>query len=345
MSKPNILLIYTGGTIGMVKDFETNTLRAFNFDNLLVRIPEIRQLDCTITTHSFDEPIDSSNMNQEYWLQIAEVIERNYDNVDGFVVLHGSDTMSYTASALSFMLENLTKPVVFTGSQLPIGDLRTDAKENLITAIQVASLQEKGASVVQEVCLYFEYKLYRANRTTKINAEHFEAFASLNYPELAISGVHLKVQSANLLEKSKFGTFFVHKDMCPKIAVLKLYPGITEGVVRSVLSAPEIKGVILETYGAGNAPTLNWFVDLLKNALMSGIHVVNVTQCSGGSVIMGHYETSVQLQKMGLISGGDITFEAAITKMMYLLSKNLSRKEFKKMFETPIKGELTANIF
>jgi len=345
MSKPNILLIYTGGTIGMVKDFETNTLRAFNFDNLLVRIPEIRQLDCTITTHSFDEPIDSSNMNPGYWLQIAEVIEENYNKVDGFVVLHGSDTMSYTASALSFMLENLTKPVVFTGSQLPIGDLRTDAKENLITAIQVASLQENGTSAIQEVCLYFEYKLYRANRTTKINAEHFEAFASLNYPELAISGVHLKVQSVNLLEKNKFGTFFVHKDMCSKIAVLKLYPGITEGVVRAVLSAPEIKGVILETYGAGNAPTLNWFVDLLKDALMSGIHVVNVTQCSGGSVIMGHYETSMQLQKMGLISGGDITFEAAITKMMYLLSKNLSRKEFKKMFETPIKGELTANIF
>lgn len=344
MLKPNILLIYTGGTIGMVKDFETNTLRAFNFDNLLVRIPEIRQLDCKITTHSFDEPIDSSNMNPEYWLQITEVIEKNYDEVDGFVVLHGSDTMSYTSSALSFMLENLTKPVVFTGSQLPIGDLRTDAKENLITAIQVASLQENGVAVIQEVCLYFEYKLYRANRTTKINAEHFEAFASLNYPELAISGVHLKVHLANLLEKNKFGTFFVHKDMCSNIAVLKLYPGITEEVVRAVLSAPEIKGVILETYGAGNAPTLKWFVSLLENALMNGIHVVNVTQCSGGSVIMGHYETSVQLQKMGLISGSDITFEAAITKMMYLLSKNLSKKEFKKMFETPIKGELTANM-
>jgi len=344
MSKPNILLIYTGGTIGMVKDFETNTLRAFNFDNLLVRIPEIKQLDCTITTHSFDEPIDSSNMSPEYWLQIAEVIEKNYNEVDGFVVLHGSDTMSYTASALSFMLENLTKPVVFTGSQLPIGDLRTDAKENLITAIQVASLQKNGVSTIQEVCLYFEYKLYRANRTTKINAEHFEAFASLNYPELAISGVHLKVQSANLLEKNKFGTFFVHKDMCPNIAVLKLYPGITEGVVRAVLSAPNVEGVILETYGAGNAPTLKWFIDLLNNALMNGIHVVNVTQCSGGSVIMGHYETSVELQKMGLISGGDITFEAAITKMMYLLSKKLSKKEFKKMFETSIKGELTASF-
>ncbi|PHS06485.1 MAG: L-asparaginase 1 [Kordia sp.] len=344
MAKPNILLIYTGGTIGMVKDFETNTLKAFNFDNLLVRIPEIKQLDCNISTHSFEEPIDSSNMNPKYWLQIAEVIEENYATVDGFVVLHGSDTMSYTASALSFMLENLSKPVIFTGSQLPIGDLRTDAKENLITAIQIASLQENGAAQINEVCLYFEYKLYRANRTTKINAEHFEAFASLNYPELAVSGVHLKVFSVNLLENSESGTFFVHKNMCPEIAVLKLYPGITEAVVKAVLNAPNIKGVVLETYGAGNAPTLKWFVDLLETALIKGIRVVNVTQCSGGSVIMGHYETSMHLQKIGLISGGDITFEAAITKMMYLLSKKLSKEDFKTQFEKAIKGELTASF-
>lgn len=344
MAKPNILLIYTGGTIGMVKDFDTNSLRAFNFDNLLIRIPEIKQLDCNIFTYSFEEPIDSSNMNPKYWLQIAEIIEKNYAAVDGFVVLHGSDTMSYTASALSFMLENLSKPVVFTGSQLPIGDLRTDAKENLITAIQVASLQENGVAQIKEVCLYFEYKLYRANRTTKINAEHFEAFASLNYPELASSGVHLKVFSVNLLENKTSGMFFVHKNMCPKIAVLKLYPGITEAVVKAVLNTPNIKGVILETYGSGNAPTLKWFIDLLSEALLKGIQVVNVTQCSGGSVIMGHYETSVKLQELGLISGNDITFEAAITKMMYLLSKNLSKVDFKKMFESSIKGELTVNV-
>jgi len=343
MAKPNVLLIYTGGTIGMVKDFETNTLKAFNFDNLLVRIPEIKQLDCNISTHSFDEPIDSSNMNPEYWLQIAGIIEENYETIDGFVVLHGSDTMSYTASALSFMLENLSKPVVFTGSQLPIGDLRTDAKENLITAIQIASLQENGVPHVKEVCLYFEYKLYRANRTTKINAEHFEAFSSLNYPELAISGVHLKVMSANLFRNKESGTFFVHKNMCPEIAVLKLYPGITEAVVKAVLNAPNIKGVILETYGAGNAPTLKWFVNLLEASLVKGLRIVNVTQCSGGSVIMGHYETSVHLQKIGLISGGDITFEAAIAKMMYLLSKELSKEDFKIAFESSIKGELTAN--
>jgi len=342
MSKrPNILLIYTGGTIGMVKDFETNSLRAFNFDNLLIRIPEIKQLDCNITTHSFDELIDSSNMNPKYWLQIANVIQENYESVDGFVVLHGSDTMSYSASALSFMLENLSKPVIFTGSQLPIGDLRTDAKENLITAIQVASLQVNEVPKIQEVCLYFEYKLYRANRTTKINAEHFEAFASPNYPELAESGVHLKVFKANLLAHNKTGGFSVHQEMCTDIAVLKLYPGITEDVVAAVLNTPNIKGVILETYGAGNAPTLPWFTKLLEQTLLKGIHIVNVTQCSGGSVIMGQYETSVHLQKLGLISGNDITFEAAITKMMYLLSQELPKMEFKKMFETSIKGELT----
>lgn len=340
-NKPNILLIYTGGTIGMVKDFETKSLRAFNFDNLLIRITELKQLDCNITTYSFEAPIDSSNMNPEYWLQIANVIQDNYNDIDGFVVLHGSDTMSYTASALSFMLENLTKPVVFTGSQLPIGDLRTDAKENLITAIQVASLQNDGVSVIQEVCLYFEYKLYRANRTTKINAEHFEAFTSPNYPELVESGVHLKVFKQNLLKAPVDKQFFVHKTMCSDIAVLKLYPGITKVVVDSVLNTPGIKGVILETYGAGNAPTLPWFTELLEQALLKNIHIVNVTQCSGGSVIMGQYETSVHLQKIGLISGSDITFEAAITKMMYLLSMNLTKVEFKRMFETSIKGELT----
>ncbi|MGB0897434.1 MAG: asparaginase [Flavobacteriaceae bacterium] len=339
-NKPNILLIYTGGTIGMVKDFETKSLRAFNFDNLLVRIPEIKQLECNISTYSFEEPIDSSNMNPTYWLQIAHVIKAHYDKVDGFVVLHGSDTMSYTASALSFMLENLTKPVVFTGSQLPIGDLRTDAKENLITAIQVASLQENGVSVLQEVCLYFEYKLYRANRTTKINAEHFEAFTSPNYPELAESGVHLKVFKHNRLCNNK-GAFFVHEHMCTDITVLKLYPGITKTVVETILNTPNIKGVIIETYGSGNAPTLPWFSNLLEQALLKGIHIVNVTQCRGGSVIMGQYETSVHLQKIGLISGKDLTFEAAITKMMYLLSKRLAKKEFKKMFESSIKGELT----
>jgi len=345
VTKPNILLIYTGGTIGMVKDFETKTLRAFNFDNLLVRIPEIKQLDCNISTISFDEPIDSSNMNVAHWTRIAEIIEDNYTTIDGFVVLHGSDTMSYTASALSFMLQNLQKPVIFTGSQLPIGDLRTDAKENLITAIQVASLQKKdGRPKIKEVCLYFEYKLYRANRTTKINAEHFEAFSSPNYPELAESGVHLKVFKRNLLKENNVGKFAIHTKMCANVAVLKLFPGITETVVSAILNIPTLRGVVLETYGAGNAPTLSWFSKQLEKALKKGIQIVNVTQCVGGSVIMGQYETSMHLQNLGLISGGDVTFEAAITKLMYLLSTNTPVNEFKSVFEKPIKGELTDNF-
>ena len=340
--KPNILLIYTGGTIGMVKDFETKALRAFNFDNLLVRIPEIKQLECSITTRSFNEPIDSSNMNPNHWRAIAAIISEHYDIMDGFVVLHGSDTMSYTASALSFMLANLEKPVVFTGSQLPIGDLRTDAKENLITALQVASLQRDNKPVIQEVCLYFEYKLYRANRTTKINAEHFEAFTSLNYPELAESGVHLKVYDHNLLERPEKDTFFVHTDLCPDIAILKLFPGINTTTVQAILNIPSIKGIIMETYGAGNAPTSPWFEHLLEKALKRNLRIVNVTQCAGGSVNMGQYETSTHLEKLGLISGKDITTEAAVAKMMYLLSKQLTGAQFKTQFETSLRGEITA---
>ena len=342
MPNPNILLIYTGGTIGMVKDFETNSLRAFNFKNLLVRIPELKQLDCQITSVSFDKPIDSSNINIEHWSQIAKIIKMHYDSIDGFVVLHGSDTMSFSASALSFMLKNLQKPVIFTGSQLPIGDLRTDAKENLITAIQIASLRKKnGKSKISEVCLYFEYKLYRANRTTKVNAEHFEAFSSPNYPELAESGVHLKIFKHNLIKNKSEKPFEIHTGMSNNIAVLKLFPGISEAAVEAILNTPNIRGVILETYGAGNAPTLPWFTNLLEKALLKNIQIVNVTQCIGGSVIMGQYETSVHLQNLGVISGRDITFEAALTKLMYLLSVNTSQKEFKSKFENSIIGELT----
>lgn len=341
MHKPNILLIYTGGTIGMVKNANTGALKAFDLDSILTKIPELRLLDCKIETISFDEPIDSSNMNPNYWGDIASVIGENYQDFDGFVVLHGSDTMSYSASALSFMLENLSKPVIFTGSQLPIGDLRTDAKENLITSIQMASLQKDGQPVIREVGLYFEYKLYRGNRTTKINAEHFQAFESLNYPNLAESGVHLNVNDEYLWRTQKESGLIVRTKMNTNVGILKLFPGISKPFIQSILNSKALEGLVLETYGSGNATTEDWFIDLIKDAIDNGLHIVNVTQCSGGSVIMGQYETSSQLKSIGVISGKDITTEAAITKLMYLLGEGINTSEFKEIYETPLRGEMS----
>ena len=300
-TKRNILLIYTGGTIGMIKDYNTNALRAFDFHQILENIPELKHLDCNIESVSFEEPIDSSNMDTDYYVQIAELIEENYSKYDGFVILTGSDTMAYTSSAISFMLENLAKPVVFTGSQLPIGYLRTDAKENLITSIEIASAYQNNKPIISEVCLYFEYKLYRANRTTKLSAEQFEAFTSMNYPPLAESGVHLHFNENLLLKSDEKNKLIVRKKLSTDIAILKLFPGISKEVIESILSTPNLKGVVLETYGAGNAPTKNWFIELLTQAIDKGIHIVNVTQCVGGSVIMGHYETSTKLKEIGII--------------------------------------------
>ncbi|MCF6180410.1 asparaginase [Lutibacter sp.] len=338
---PQILLIYTGGTIGMLKDYKTGALKNFNFDKLLKHIPEINQLNCKVRSISFENPIDSSNMNPKSWVLIAGIIEENYENYDGFVVLHGSDTMSYTSSAISFMFENLAKPVIFTGSQLPIGDLRTDAKENLITSIEIASAQENGLPIISEVCLYFEYKLYRANRTTKINAENFEAFTSPNFQPLAISGVHLNFNKSIIYKPKLRKELKVRKKLNNNIVILKVFPGINKKVVESILNIPDIEGVILETYGSGNASTESWFINLLKKGIQKGIHIINVTQCESGNVIMGQYETSIALKEIGIISGNDITTESALAKLMYLLGENISKKEFKSVFETSLRGEIS----
>lgn len=340
--KPKILLVYTGGTIGMVKDYKTGALKAFDFSQIVDKIPELQQLNCEITAVSFEEPMDSSNMNTQHYIQIAELIAEDYKKYEGFIVLTGSDTMSYIASAVSFLFENLQKPVIFTGSQLPIGDLRTDAKENLITSIQIACAKENGKPIIREVGLYFEYKLYRANRTTKINAEQFEAFTSMNYPPLAESGVHLSFNKHLLLrKKEEHDNLILRKTLISDVAVLKLFPGITASVVKAVLTIENLKGVIMETYGAGNAPTEDWFINILEEAIQKGIHIVNVTQCAGGSVLLGLYETSIKLKEIGIINGKDITTETAIAKMMYLLGENLSTREFGYYFEKSLRGEIS----
>ena len=341
-NKPNILIVYTGGTIGMIKDYKSNALKAFDFSRIIDKIPELEQLDCEIESISFEEPIDSSNMNTEYYIHIVEIIEANYTNFDGFVILTGSDTMSYTSSAISFMIENLQKPIIFTGSQLPIGDLRTDAKENLITSIEIAASRKNNQTIISEVCLYFEYKLYRANRTTKISSEQFEAFASMNYPALAESGVHLNFNE-HLLSKPVFNDkkLIIRKKLITDVVILKLFPGITETVVEAILNIRNLKGVVLETYGSGNAPNKPWFLNLINNAIQNGIKIINVTQCYGGSVILGHYDTSVGLKAIGVIGGIDITTESAVAKLMYLLSEDLTDENFKDYFQKSLRGEIS----
>jgi L-asparaginase len=338
----NILIIYTGGTIGMVRDKDSGALHPVNGTELYEHIPILNKLDYGIEFYSFDPLLDSSDMNPGHWVELVSVIEENYEKYDGFVVLHGSDTMAYTASALSFMLENLNKPVILTGSQLPLGMIRSDGRENLVTAIEIAAAREDETPIVPEVAIYFENKLLRGNRTFKYNAEHFEAFRSGNYPPLAEVGINIKY-NYNAILKPNFKTLKAHTSLDTNITVIRLFPGITEAAVNAQLQIKGLKAVILETYGSGNAMTDKWFLDAIGKVIEQGIIVLNVTQCKAGSVEIGKYQTSRELGKLGVLSGVDITTESALAKLMYLLGSGLDKIELIKILQVSIRGEITSS--
>src|SRR5450759_4661145 len=337
----SILIIYTGGTIGMVHDPHSGSLVPIDFRHISDHVPELRKFGYDLHSISFDPVKDSSNIDPGVWVKMAEIIEKGYDEFDGFVILHGTDTMAYSASALSFMLENLGKPVILTGSQLPIGLLRTDGKENLITAIEIAAAKENGVSAVPEVCIYFDNKLTRGNRATKMSAEHFDAFYSPNYPPLAEVGLHLKYFNNLISYPAKDHNLIVHKAFDTNVAVLKLFPGINRKLVQSVLNTEGLRGLIIETFGSGNAPTYQWFLDDLTNYIDKGGIILNVTQCHGGSVEMGLYETSRQMLAAGVVSGKDITSEASVTKLMHLLGRFTSKDKVVQSLNISLAGEIS----
>lgn len=339
---PSVLLIYTGGTIGMMQNSETGALESFNFDHLQQYVPELKRFNCKISTYQFNPPIDSSDMEPALWAKLVRIIDYNYENYDGFVVLHGTDTMAYTASALSFMLENLCKPVIFTGSQLPIGMLRTDGKENLITAIEIAAAHHSdGKPMVPEVAIYFQHRLMRGNRTTKAHAENFNAFNSFNYPALANVGVHINYDFDHIHKPDYSLKLKPHFLFDTNVIVLSMFPGIQENIIDRVLHVPELKAVVMRTFGSGNAPQKEWLVRRLSEATERGIVIVNISQCLSGAVEMGRYETSLHLAEAGVISGYDSTVESAITKLMFLLGHGLSPQEVRYRMTQPMAGEIT----
>ena len=344
VNSPSVLLIYTGGTIGMIENPETGALENFNFDQLQKQVPELKRFNYRIASYAFTPPIDSSDMEPAFWAKIVRIINYNYDHFDGFVILHGTDTMAYTASALSFMLENLAKPVILTGSQLPIGTLRTDGKENLITAIEIAAAKHSdGSPVVPEVCIFFENELMRGNRTTKINAENFNAFRSFNYPSLAKVGIHIRYNNHLIRRPNPSLPMKPHYLFDTNVVMLTLFPGIQESIIHSVLHVPGLKAVVLKTFGSGNAPQKEWLIRQLTEAAERGIVVVNITQCQSGAVEMGRYETGLQLLQAGVVSGYDSTPECAVTKLMFLLGHGLSQQEVRERMNSNLAGEITTN--
>lgn len=339
--KSSVLIIYTGGTIGMVQRQDTGTLAPVKFDRILEEVPELNKFNYHIKTVIFNPALDSSNLNPGIWVKIASTIKKNYNSFDGFVILHGTDTMAYTASALSYMFENLDKPIILTGSQLPIGTVRTDAKEKLITSVEIAAAKIGDKSAVPEVCIYFDYKLFRGNRTVKRDSEQFSAFHSVNYPALAIAGVDIRYSSEFIYRQENSGILKVNTKFDDNVVILKMFPGINKKVFDSILNIPGLRGIVLESFGSGNVPTSRWLINCIKHAIKKGIVILNVTQCEGGRVIMGQYETSLELLNSGVVSGRDITTEAAITKLMFLLGQGLNNNEIKIYLNKSLRGEIS----